>query len=172
MAEKIRRYQRQTATFCYYLSQLAEISRKFEEGDICDVAVLSELLENVAYYREEFLKAKSALGLTQGDAFIAPQEVYQFDIGFSLRNGRIVGDVSEKQVRKACLLWLEEFPTDTKPSEAECVRYEVACLCIMLSGSRARIEKRLRKKEKRSLKEMMRKWIEKIRLFYLDEAYE
>ena len=116
-------YRKSTYYLCMWLAQVQRFAEKLEKGEPFDKGLLVYAMNEVERYKEFFEQDKAKLGFTDGYDFLEDNEF----IGFSIRNGRLISEVSNEQIFKVVDKWYYGFPATANHYQFEVAHY-VVCL--------------------------------------------
>ena len=116
-------YRRSVYNLCLWLAQVQRFAEMIEKGQNFDRALFVYACCQVERYKDFYEEDKGKLGFTDGYDFLEDNEF----IGFSIRNGRLISQVSNEEIFKIIDKWYYGFPATANHYQFEVAHY-VACL--------------------------------------------
>ena len=111
-------YRFHLSNFCYQLGKLTLLREEVGKGEKVSGELLHRELAALALEKEELLKAKEAVGFTDGLSFLEDNSF----AGFKMENGILKGD--KKLIYTIVRPWMKEYPAGDN------YRFEVANLLV------------------------------------------
>ncbi|WP_026653346.1 hypothetical protein [Butyrivibrio proteoclasticus] len=125
--DALKRYRYNTRFLCLWLRELQLFADKREAGKEINQGMFAYACKKCTFYKAEFLKCKEELGYNDKFSFLEDNHF----IGFSIINGKFVGDVSDSQINAITDKWYYGFP-----ERANHYQYEVGCYVDTMSEKR------------------------------------
>lgn len=120
--ERVTMYKNSTLQLCLWLAQIQKMSDALEKGQKVDKRKFVYASSMLADYKKYFLEDKQALGFDDGFSFLEDNKF----IGFSIKDGRFISDVSNEEVYKIVDKWFFGFPVTANHYQFEVANYVVA----------------------------------------------
>ncbi len=122
--ELVKRYKHNTLWLCLWLKELQNYADKKACGEEFDKDKFIYACKMCEKWKKALLESKEVLGYTDRFQFMEDNNF----LGFSIKNGRFVGDVSDEEIFSIVDKWFYGFP-DT----ANHYQFEVSVYVLTLS---------------------------------------
>lgn len=118
-SELVQEYGYNTLWLCLWLRELQNYADKKERGEELDKERLIYACKQCEHFKGLFLKSKEKLGYDDKFDFMEDNNFF----GFSIKNGRFIGDVSNEEIFKIVDKWYYGFPDTANHYQFEVSTY-------------------------------------------------
>ena len=119
--EDVKNYRESVYYLCLWLAQVQRFAQKLEKKEPFDRGLFVFAVSEAARFKNFYEEDKGKLGFSDGYDFMEDNEF----IGFSIKDGRLVSEVSNEEIFNIVDKWYYGFPATANHYQFEVAHYVV-----------------------------------------------